>query len=142
MIRNTQQARQIDAAPLERSRRRGIALLEVLVSLTILSVSLLSATRWVLDAANARASAEAEELRFARAADFLDHVALWPTSDLDRNLGDRPQGPFRLRIERVEPMLYAVALAESIRPAKVLIETTLYRPMPTEATLQSWASGR
>src|SRR6266699_2387326 len=34
------------------------------------------------------------------AARFITAVSLWPREDLDRHLGDRPQGPWRLRIDR------------------------------------------
>jgi type II secretory pathway pseudopilin PulG len=119
--------------------RRGTALLEAMVAVTILAV----AGAWAV----AMASQSAEAVRRARVADtetrqasaFLDAVALWPREDLDRHLGDRPEGRWVLTVERPGATLYVVVLstrADGVaepRPGRQLLQTVLYRRLPSDA---------
>jgi type II secretory pathway pseudopilin PulG len=111
------------------NRRTGVILLEVMVALVILSVAGMTAV--VLAAESSRAVAHAREADGAmRAASaFLDAVALWPRADLDRHLGDRPQGRWRMRVDRPVSALYVVTLRDGTTGAEVLT-TSLYRPAP------------
>src|SRR5947207_709327 len=90
--------------------RPGAALLEALVALTIFSISALAAAHIAIDASRAvaRISALDEELRGANA--FMHAIALWSRSDLDRHLGTRSEGPFVLRVEHSDPVIYDVVL--------------------------------
>lgn len=112
--------------------RAGVVLLEVIVALTILSVA--GAALAVLASESAAAVRRAREasLETQRASAFLDAVALWPRADLDRHLGDRVEGPWRLRIDRPLPTLYTVTLADSGTRA-VLLRTALFRPEAPDA---------
>ena len=69
-------------------------------------------------------SAEAE-LRHADA--FFTIVTLWRREDLDRHLGDREQGSWRLHVQRPVPTIYTIALTDSLG-TRVLLRTALYRP--------------
>ena len=111
---------------------RGAVLLEVVVALTILAVAgatMIALSSESLDALRRARTAEEETVR---ASALLHAVALWPREDLDRHLGDRPQGPWRLRVDRPLPMLYVVTLAESTG-SRTLLSTTLYRWEVTSA---------
>lgn len=112
-----------------RRRRRGIALLEVLVALVILTTA--GAVIVVLGAETARAveRARTAETVVRDAAAFFELVTLWPRVDLDRHLGDREQGPWRLRVERATPTLYALTLSDSLG-ARVLLRTVVFRTEP------------
>ena len=57
---------------------------------------------------------------------FMAAVSLWTRDDLDRRLGDREQGPWRLVILRPEPTLYEVALRDTLTDA-VVLRTALHR---------------
>lgn len=107
--------------------RRGLVLLEVIVGLTILAVS--AATMVALAAASLRAVARAVAANddVVRADDFLQAVALWPRADLDRHLGDRAEGEWQMRIERVNSNLYTVDLYDSA--ARPVLHTSLFRPV-------------
>jgi len=66
------------------------------------------------------------EAKVRSASAYLDKIALWPREDLDRHLGDRPSGSWRLTIQRVQPTLYDVTVLEPTG-AIVLVHTVLFR---------------
>lgn len=107
--------------------RRGAVLLEVLAALTVLTIAGISAVSAVAQATHSAEQAIAAERRAREASRFLEAVALWTSEDLDRRLGERPQGPWRLRIDRTTPTLYTVTLADSAAPMRPLLRTVLYR---------------
>jgi type II secretory pathway pseudopilin PulG len=108
--------------------RRGAVLLETMVAVVVLAVAGTTAVTMAAQSADAvrRARAADEEMRAASA--FLHAVALWPREDLDRRLGTREQGDWRLRILRPDPTLYEVALTDSTG-TRVLLRTSLHRPL-------------
>ena len=107
--------------------RHGAALLEVLVALTILATAAASVVGFANDAAHTVRHARETESEIRRASALLDAVALWPREDLDRHLGERSEGPWRLHITRVTTTLYSVVLTDSMS-ARELLRTALYRP--------------
>jgi type II secretory pathway pseudopilin PulG len=107
--------------------QRGAALLEVLAALVILASAGGGAVMLAIETARAVERARAGEAALRQASAFLDAVALWPRADLDRRLGDRRQGPWRLRIDRPAPTLYVVVLTDSTG-ARDLLRTALFRP--------------
>ena len=113
-------------------RERGMVLLEVLVALAILGTAAASVVVATSESARAVKRARQADASLRAASDFLDAVALWTRDDLDRRLGDRPQGAWRLRIERPDLTLYTVALADSAS-GRVVLATALYRPAPPDA---------
>ena len=105
---------------------RGAALLEALVAITIVAIAGLAALSMSMESLRAVERARQAEASLRLASRFLEAVALWPREDLDRRLGDRPQGPWILRIERPAPELYTVALRDSL-DGSVLLSTSLFR---------------
>lgn len=103
----------------------GAVLLEVVVALTILFVAGTAAVLATTESARAVAHARDRDRELRAASAFLDVVALWPRADLDRRLGERPQGPWRLRIDRPDPRLYTVELRDSTGVS--LLRTSLFR---------------
>jgi hypothetical protein len=79
--------------------------------------------------------ARSADVRVRRASGFLEAVALWPREDLDRRLGDRQQGPYRLRITRAASTLYVVQLWDSAG-AEMLVGTAVYRPNRVQRVAQ------
>lgn len=109
-----------------RGARPGAVLLEALVALTILAVAGAAVVALAADSARAVERAATADAAVQRASAFLDAVALWPREDLDRHLGTRGEGPWRMTVDRPVPTLYAVALADS-GGRRVLLATVLYR---------------
>jgi len=112
--------------------RSGATLLEVIVALTILATAGLAAVTVTREALHAVQHAREADRDVMRASAFLEVVALWPREDLDQRLGDRPQGPWRLRIDRPLPTLYEVTLSDSAR-RRAILRTSLYRPEASDA---------
>ena len=105
---------------------RGAALLEALVALALLG-SVGSAAAW--SASESLAAVQrmhAREAHQRAAARLLDVVSLWPREDLDRHLGNRREGSWRLRIDRPVPAIYVVSVSDSTGLI-ILLQTALYR---------------
>jgi type II secretory pathway pseudopilin PulG len=112
--------------------RSGVVLLEALVALTIIAVAGLATVAIVQQGMDGVRRAQASEAEFRQASAFMEAIALWPRGDLDRHLGDRSEGPWRLVIDRPAPTLYLVALTDSLS-RRELLRTALYRPEPRGA---------
>jgi type II secretory pathway pseudopilin PulG len=116
-----------------RSARAATALLEVIVAMTILTITGLSAMIMASQSVTAVEQARDADEATRRASSFLDAVALWPRTDLDRHLGDRREGNWILSTTHPYPTLYVVALhtvSDSAhgRVSQDLVRTIIYRP--------------
>lgn len=128
-------------SPLSRPRtfalshcRKGAVLLEAIVALVILTVAGTSAVVLVSQSADAVRRARMADAEAREASAFLHAVSLWTREDLDRRLGDRPQGEWRLIIQRPSPTLYEVVLTDSAATHEIL-RTALFRPEPPRREL-------
>ena len=112
--------------------RKGVALLEAIVALTILAFAGTVTVSLTSSAASAvhRVRAAEKDTRAANA--FLAAVSLWTRADFDRHLGDRPQGGWIMRVDRVGSTLYAASLADSASRHE-LMHTAFYRPVDVDA---------
>lgn len=117
-----------------RSSRSGAALLEVIVALTILTTAAASVVAFANNAARTVRHARETEAELRRASALLDAVALWPREDLDRHLGDRAEGPWRLHITRTTMTLYLVVITDSAS-AHELLRTAVYKPEQNASSL-------
>jgi type II secretory pathway pseudopilin PulG len=111
---------------------RGAALLEAIVALTILAVAGTAAVVMAGESARAVTRAREAETAVREAGALLEAVALWTREDLDRRLGDRPQGRWVMRVDRPTRDLYLVALRDSASDA-VVLRTSLFRPEAADA---------
>lgn len=107
-------------------KRPGAVLLEIMIALAVLA-TVGGTSAWMCsEAIRAVSRAHAAEVEIRGANRLLIAVSLWPREDLDRHLGDTPQGPWRLRVDRVQPDLYEVTLADTAT-GRVLLGTALFR---------------
>src|SRR5438034_11232196 len=105
--------------PGRRSMRRadrGVALLEALVAMAILSASGLALVGVV--GAGLRSEREARERERTLAVEdrLLAALTLLKRSELDVRLGRHPLGEFIVEIQRPEPTLYRIAVVQGRSP--------------------------
>ena len=106
---------------------RGIALLETLVALAILSGAGLALLDLVT--AGLRAERESRERERVLAVDdrILTALTLLTRAELDRRLGRHPLGELVADIQRPERTLYRIALAQQESPQVEDLVTVVYR---------------
>lgn len=107
--------------------RRGGILIEAIAALAIV---VLAGVAYLAQASESQAAVRRAIVRDSALTDasrFLGIVTLWEREDLDRRLGDRRQGPWTLRIHRVTPRLYSIALLDSTASEEIL-RTAVLRP--------------
>ena len=117
---------------MRRRRRDGVVLLEAIVALTILTVAALASVAMVRQGVDSVRRSREAELDVRQASAFMEAIMLWPRADLDRHLGNRAEGPWRLEVNRPIPTLYLVVLTDSMS-RRELVRTALYRPEPLHA---------
>lgn len=112
--------------------RRGVALLEVLIAMTILSVAAVSLITVLAQATRSLDSARRVETEARDASRLMETTALWTRDDLDRHLGSRVQGPWRMHVTRPLASLYVVSISDSTE-RRELLRTSLFRPANADA---------
>jgi len=107
---------------------RGIALLEVLIALGLLSVGGLATVGLVHASIRAQAEMAAREQGTAVAGRVLAALSLLRSGELAQRLGHRELGEFMVNVSRPEPGLYRIALSEARAPEQEILVTVVYRP--------------
>jgi hypothetical protein len=105
----------------------------VIVALVILATAGAAIVTLTAELATTIIRARVADAETRQASAFLDAVALWTREDLDRRLGERRQGPWRLRVDRPAPSLYIVTLSDGASGAE-LLTTALHRQPPADVT--------
>ena len=95
---------------------RGIALLEVLVALAILSTAGLALLDLVMGGLRAERDARERERVIAVEERVLTALTLLKRGELDRRLGRHPIGELTVDIQRPERTLYRIALSQTSSP--------------------------
>lgn len=108
------------------NQRRGAALLEVIIAMTVLSVSGAALIGLLRGAARVVHVAESSEVEMRAANNFINAVSLWSRAELDQRLGSREQGPWILEITRTQATLYRIVLTDSLGKSAI-VETVLFR---------------
>jgi hypothetical protein len=106
----------------------------------ILAVAGTSAVTLVSQSADSVRRARVADAEMREANAFFHAVALWTRDDLDRRLGEREQGRWKLIVQRPTPTLYEVVLTDSAVTHEIL-RTTLFRPEPPEPELAAPGPG-
>jgi type II secretory pathway pseudopilin PulG len=107
---------------------RGIALLEVIIALTLLTVSGLSMIAVIASGLETQRQVRTHEHELQAASRVLSAYALLTRDDLDLRLGRRAEGEFQVGLQRPEPALYRVGISPGDAPDLELLVTVLYRP--------------
>jgi type II secretory pathway pseudopilin PulG len=106
---------------------RGIALLEVLVALAILSGAGLALLDLVTGGLRAERDARERERVLGVEERLLTALTLLKRDELDRRIGRHPIGEVVVEIERPERTLYRIALAQQRSPQVEDLVTVVYR---------------
>src|SRR2546427_8038000 len=112
---------------------RGIALLEVLVAVAILSGAGLALLDLVTGGLRAERDARERERVLVVEERVLTALTLLKRDDLDRRLGRYPIGELIVDIERPERALYRIALMQATSPQVEELVTVVYRREPRNA---------
>jgi type II secretory pathway pseudopilin PulG len=111
-----------------RSRSAGATLLEAMVALALLAgagTSLLAAL-----SASIRSDTELQrrEAALRSAHRVLTAMSLLTRDELDQRIGRHPVGEFIAEVQRPEPTLYRLSIAEARAPGVEALMTVVYRP--------------
>lgn len=109
---------------------RGVILLEALVSLALVSTAGLAFAGLVREVQTREERLMDRERRLLEADRVLTAMSLLGRSDLDRRLGHHLTSGFTVEVQRPEPALYRVSVAETDAPEVELLVTIVYRPAP------------
>ena len=107
--------------------KHGVALLETLVALAILSGAGLALLDLLTSGVRAERDARERERVLAAEDRVLAALTLLKRDELDRRLGRHPIGELIADIERPERTLYRIALAQQGSPAIEDLVTVAYR---------------
>ncbi len=114
-------------------RERGVVLLEVIAAIAILGIATLSLIELVDAGTRSLATAREHERQLADEERLLAAYTLLARGDLDRRLGLRDVGEYRVNVQRPEPALYRIALGLGESPEKEELVTVVYRAEPSHA---------
>ena len=106
---------------------RGVALLEVLVALAILSGAGLALLDLVTGGLRAERDAHERERVLAVEERVLTALTLLKREELDRRLGRQPIGELIVDIQRPERTLYRIAVVQEESPQVEDLVTVVYR---------------
>jgi hypothetical protein len=106
---------------------RGAALLEALVALAILAAAGLSIAGCLQAALKSELTLREREWRYSRADRALAAMSLLTAGDLDRRIGTHRIGEFAASVQRPEPLLYRLALSDTVPGAGELLVTVVHR---------------
>ena len=107
--------------------RKGIALLETLVALTILTTAGLSIVTLLHQALVAETAARHAETTMDAADRVMSAMTLLNRPELDQRIGMHPVGEFLVDVQRPERSLYRIAITEAAYPLRQLLVTVVYR---------------
>src|SRR5438477_13521 len=115
------------APPVTRRAERGIALLEVLVAMLILSLAGVAAVELVATGLRAQFDAAHRERTLADEERLLAATTLLKREELNQRLGRRTVGEFLVDIQRPERTLYRIGLLQAGNPQVEDLVTVIYR---------------
>ncbi|HMJ57690.1 MAG TPA: type II secretion system protein [Gemmatimonadales bacterium] len=113
-------------------RERGVALLEVLAAVIILGVAGLALVDLVAGGTRAVSVARDRERELADEERLLTAWSLLKRDELDQRIGERPVGPYVMRVQRPERGLYRLAVERSAASGVEDLVTVVWRGGPAD----------
>jgi hypothetical protein len=114
------------SSPRTHRPRRGVALLEVLIAVNVFAVAGVALLEATVATTHVLEHAHISEANLRRADAFFHAVTLWDVDALDRHLGERREGPWRLIVQRPTQNLYLITLADSMAESPIF-RTVVFR---------------
>jgi Tfp pilus assembly protein PilV len=115
-----------------RSGESGVALLEVLVALAILSAGGIAIVSVLGAGLRAEHDARARERTVAAEERVLAAMTLLRREELDLRIGRHTVGEFAVTVQRPEPSVYRIAIGAKETEVEDLV-TVVYRSRPLDA---------
>lgn len=115
-----------------RDGSRGIALLEVLAAIVILTITGLSMVELVAQGTATTVTARAREEEQTDEDRLLAATTLLTRNDLDLRIGGRTVGPYVLTVGRPEPTLYRIAIGRTETPVVEDLVTVVFRQVSAQ----------
>ncbi len=113
---------------------RGVALLEALVALVILTTAGVSLVGLVAAGLQWEHDARDRERVLASEDRVLAAMTLLKRDDLDQRIGRHEIGEFVVAVQRPEPTLYRIAIAQPESPHVEDLVTVVYRREPSDGS--------
>lgn len=110
--------------------RSGVALMEAVMALMILSSAVVSTLGVVTALGRATVRLEQRERELARAERVLIASSLLTRQELEQRLGVRRVGDFYVWVDRPEPELFRIGVAPALLPSRELLATLVHREPP------------
>jgi type II secretory pathway pseudopilin PulG len=107
-----------------------MALLEVMVALVILGAAGSGLVAALGAALRSEDQLSRREATLVGADRVLTAMTLLTRHDLDRRLGRHRVGEFLVEVQRPQPTLYRISIAEVLAPEVESLVTVVYRPGP------------
>lgn len=120
---------------------RGVALIEVLVAIAILSMVGVSSIALLTSTLDAHGRLHSRETELARAERVLIATTLLARRELEQRIGRRDVAGFVVWVDRPEPSLFRVGVAPEVDPAAELLSTLIYRAATPSAAPDSSSDG-
>lgn len=111
-----------------RHGRRGAALLEVMIALTLLLGAGVTLVGLLSASLRSETGMRAREARYAELDRLLTAMSLLSRADLDRRLGRHTVGTLTADVQRPESRLYRIAVSAADAPGTEALVTVVYRP--------------
>jgi type II secretory pathway pseudopilin PulG len=111
-----------------KKRTAGVALLEAIIALAVLSIAGLSTVALVDSTLKAQFEMHAREQQLATASRVLAAATLLHGPELDQRIGSREIGEFLLSVGRPEKRLYRLAISDVHVPEEDLLVTVVHKP--------------
>jgi type II secretory pathway component PulJ len=106
----------------------GVALLEVIIALSLLAGAGTAFLAALGEALRSEEQLRRRERELLAADRVLTAMSLLTRQDLDRRLGRYPVGELSVAVQRPEPTLYRISVAEQRAPEIETLVTVVYRP--------------
>ena len=111
-----------------RAPPRGAALIEAIVAMAILSVGGLGVIAALHESLRSEASLRKREETTLNASRVLSAMVLLTRTDLERRVGSHAVGEFLVEVQRPQPTLFRIGIAEREAPSVETLVTVVFRP--------------